>query len=203
MKHESCRALYRYWDRIRDGERAPARAAVEPAEISGILSDTFILQSGNGSYRFRLAGTRLCAIYGKELKGCEFLDFWDSEDRDQLSMILSAIVTHGHSAVVGVTANVGRHQNIGLELLLLPLVQAGPHYDRILGVMAPMELPHWLGLVPIARQTVTSVRLMSPTDGPAGADFGRLQPALVPSPPIKGPKVRRESFVILEGGKSV
>ena len=61
-------ALFQYWNRLRDGRPAPRRTEVEPADIKTLLADTFILEKDTrGEAVFRLAGTRLCAIYGREL----------------------------------------------------------------------------------------------------------------------------------------
>ncbi len=146
MKHESSKALYHYWDTLRAGGPAPARTAIEPAEISDHLRDTFILQAADGDYPFRLAGTRMCAIFGRELKNTSFLELWSQSDREHVNALLSAVSLEGHGSVLGVRATGRRDQSVDLELLLLPLIQAGPNFDRIFGVMAPMQLPYWLGL---------------------------------------------------------
>ncbi len=203
MKHESCRSLYRYWDTLRAGGAAPARTAIEPAEISEHLRDTFILQSSPGAYPFRLAGTRLCAIFGRELKGASFLDLWAVEDRQQTHALLSAVAEEGHGAVLGVSAPGRRGEEIDLELLLLPLIQSGPNFDRILGVMAPMRLPYWLGLEPLAQLAITSDRLLWPIGNERAVRLTKVQPVLepLPSAALEADR-RRNSFVVLEGGKS-
>ena len=53
------------------------RTEIEPADIKTLLADTFILEKdARGEAVFRLAGTRLCAIYGRELKGFAFVSLW-------------------------------------------------------------------------------------------------------------------------------
>ena len=203
MKHASCRELYRYWDRIRAGDPAPQRTAIEPADIRTILCDTFILKvDGEKTYPFRLAGTRLCAAFGRELKGKSFVDLWDSLDRGQIDLLLSAVCDDARAAVVGVTAHAHQQRAVPLEMLLLPLRQNGPRYDRILGVLAPMELPHWLGFDPITAQAITSARLIWPDDNHSAAAKIGLQPNMEMPPPTSLAARRRERFVVFEGGKS-
>lgn len=202
MKHESSKALYRYWDTLRDGEPAPARTAISPAEISDHLRDTFILQSADGVYPFRLAGTRMCAIFGRELKSTSFLDLWSQPDREHINALLSAVAVEGQGAVIGVRASGRRGQSIDLELLLLPLVQAGPHFDRIFGAMAPMQLPYWLGLESLAGLTITSARLLWP-DGESHLFDDDAPPEVVPLPlQTLDADQRRSKFIVLDGGKS-
>ncbi len=201
MKNESCRALYRYSNQMRGDRPAPPRTAVEPSEISELLRDTFILQAGD--YTFRLAGTRLCACFGVELKGAGFLDLWAPADRAEMRSVLESVSEEGRAAVLGISAHVTRHRDVSFELLLLPLTQTGPRFDRILGVMAPMQLPYWLGLEPIVGQSITSTRLIWP-DEPhrLTARAGGFFPPTPAPPPFIGAEQRRRRFVVLEGGKS-
>jgi len=70
MKHAASRELYAYWEAKRGTRPAPERAEIEPGAIRGILSDTFILALDRGLGRpVRLAGTRVCALFDREIKG--------------------------------------------------------------------------------------------------------------------------------------
>jgi hypothetical protein len=198
MKHPVSRELYAYWNRLRGGEPAPRRGAIEPADIRGVLGDTFILEViDRPTYRFRLAGTRLCAAYGRELKGRNLLDFWSAEDREGMATLLAAVSEDAAGTVLGVEAASARDQGVGYEMLILPLRHDGPLYDRVLGVLAPMARPYWLGVHPIVRQRITSLRLLWPDEQPQF--LRRREPAtVVPMPP---PAARRSPLVLLQGGK--
>jgi hypothetical protein len=66
MKHNSTRALFDYWTRKRGSRRAPARSDIDPADIRGILADTFILTADFvNDIRIRPAGTRICALFAR------------------------------------------------------------------------------------------------------------------------------------------
>ena len=69
MKQHGSIELFQYWDRLRDNRQAPKRTDIEPADIKSLLADTFILEKdGRGEAVFRLAGTRLCAVFGRALE---------------------------------------------------------------------------------------------------------------------------------------
>ena len=69
MKHPSSRDLYAYWNERRGSRLAPERADIEPSAIRQVLGDTFVLAADSvAQHPFRLAGTRLCALFGRELK---------------------------------------------------------------------------------------------------------------------------------------
>src|SRR5918997_383905 len=70
MKHPTSRMLFSYWDALRGDRAAPERGDVEPGDIRHILADTFILEIGEDRRAtFRLGGTRVCALFARELKG--------------------------------------------------------------------------------------------------------------------------------------
>ena len=100
MKHAASRELYAYWEEKRGTRPAPERAEIEPGAIRGVLSDAFILAlDRNSGHPVRLAGTRVCALFGREIKGESFLDLWAPSSRpivDGLVAILSdGVHRHG------------------------------------------------------------------------------------------------------------
>jgi len=96
MKHAVTRTLFDYWTRLRGQRTAPDRFEIEPGDIRHILGDTFILEAiDRQTFNFRLAGTRLCSAYCRELKGRNLLDLWAGKDRDALACLLAAIVEDG------------------------------------------------------------------------------------------------------------
>ena len=165
MKHAVTRTLYDYWSRLRGDRTAPARFEIEPGDIRHILGDTFILEAADrDTYNFRLAGTRLCAAYCRELKGRNMLDLWQGKDREAMACLLAAIVEDGAAAIVGLDATNERGQSMPVETILLPLSHDGPQHTRILGCFAPLEQPYWLGTHPVIHQPIHSLRLIWPDE---------------------------------------
>ncbi|MEP9398310.1 PAS domain-containing protein [Mesorhizobium sp. KR2-14] len=166
MKQDGSIKLFHYWNRLRNGRPAPKRTEIEPAEIKTLLADTFILeQDSRGEAVFRLAGTRLCATYGRELKGFCFPSLWREKDQR-----LVARLTHGvfHAKSVVTIAFDGYSSNSRInpfELLLLPL-DGGPESPRALGIVSPCERPFWLGADPLVDAMIDSVRVINPDREP-------------------------------------
>ena len=95
MKLDGSIALFQYWNRLRDGRPAPKRTEVEPADIKTLLADTFILEKDTrGEAVFRLAGTRLCASYGRELKGFAFASLWREKDQRMIARLSHSVFAH-------------------------------------------------------------------------------------------------------------
>ncbi|NVK34018.1 MAG: PAS domain-containing protein [Rhodobacteraceae bacterium] len=167
MKHGVTQTLYNYWDELRNGRPAPNRSEIDPGSIRGLLGDTFILEVSNpNAVRYRLAGTRLCSAHCRELKGRNFLRGWNDKDREALVSLVAAITEDAAAAVVGISGHTERGQTLPMEMLLLPLNVPGEGRVRVLGCSTPMERPYWLGLHPILKQSITSLRLVWPDERP-------------------------------------
>ena len=164
MKHAASRELYAYWEERRGQRLAPERTDIEPGAIRAALSDTFILElDAAGSHSFRLAGTRVCALFGRELKGESFIDLWAHGSRGAITDLLAVSTDESVGTVAGVTARNATGETLDLELLLLPLGTRRPRLARTIGVLAPLNPPVWLGETPIGALTLGSRRHVGAT----------------------------------------
>jgi len=139
MQTKAVTALYDYWTEKR-GERAvPLRNAIDPAEIAPILPDIFILESARlGAPRFRLAGTRICAQFARELKGTALDALFTPDQRARVSRIAQDVMAGEVSAVLQIVLVDGRLDTTEAEILLLPLATKGRTADRIIGAFSPL-----------------------------------------------------------------
>ena len=168
MKHQVTRELFTYWDGLRGGRTAPERSDIDPSEIHQILGDTFILEyEHRDSLKFRLAGTRLCGSFCRELKGHSFLDLWSPVDLSSIKLLLTAVAEDEAAAVIGFSGRTDRDQTLDFEAVLLPLRHYGQPKARILGAASPADMPYWIGIWPLRELSVTSVRLIWPDERPA------------------------------------
>jgi hypothetical protein len=203
MKHKSSQQLYEYWNRLRRDRIAPERSDIEPGDIRGVLGDTFILQANEeNDVQFRLAGTRLCAAYGRELKGSDFLDLWTGEDRDAMSTLIDSVRDQATACVVGVAGSTLDGNSLPMELLLLPLLHQGQSSLRLLGAFSSWSHPFWIGDKPIVSQKISSMRLIWPTDTQTGLRKVAGEPTLVAARGQDKVKVVRH-LMVFDGGKNV
>ncbi|MBX8826782.1 PAS domain-containing protein [Ochrobactrum sp. SFR4] len=161
MKHDWTADLLTYWDRLRGTRAAPDRRDISPRALGGKLPNIFILRSDaetSGAselseaadipqakqWQFRLAGTRLCTIYGRELRNTRFLSLWHNDVRSWLAEQLH---------LSGLDYRPLRLEHTGLtlgekichfETLLLPLHEADGSLAWI-GSMVALDQPLWLG----------------------------------------------------------
>ncbi|MTI42243.1 hypothetical protein JM93_01524 [Roseibium hamelinense] len=181
MKNGVTRTLYSYWDDLRGLRPSPNRSEIDPGQIRGLLGDTFILETnGVKDVRYRLAGTRLCSVHCRELKGRNFLRGWNDKDREALESLITAVIEDAAVAVVGVNGHTERGQQLPMEMLLLPLNVPGEGRVRILGCSSAMERPYWMGLHPLLQQSISSLRLIWPDERPHFVDSDRASHGAVP-----------------------
>ena len=175
MKHPSARALHAYWDRLRKGRAAPERAEIDPAEIGRLLGDIFLLEnSENPRHAVRLAGTRLCALIGHEMRGRSFGAFFANDDRATLFGLLEGVADGQIPAVVSLVGETDDDRTVDLEMLLLPLRHRGRTHARMLGAIMPLDVPYWTGTAPLARLRIKTLRMIHSTE-PAAGDFSGLR----------------------------
>jgi hypothetical protein len=191
MKHAASRELYAYWQEKRGDRPAPERTEIDPGAIRGVLADAFILALDHrAGHPVRLAGTRTCALFGREIKGEPFLDLWALPNRATVEGLLSILRDECTGTVAGASARNEDGESIELELLLLPLSIQRPVFARAIGVLAPLKIPPWLGTSPVGPVTLGGRRHVGAT----------VEKRLLPR--LMGPRGRL-GFVVFEGGRSL
>ena len=193
MKHASTRALFEYWNRQRGGRVAPDRSDIDPADIRHVLGDTFMLAADFvDDIRFRLAGTRVCALFTREIKGEAFKAQWSELSSEFIEKLLAAVIDENVGAVAGIIARTEDGAEVELELLLLPLAHADQGRVRALGVLTPLSPPYWLGEQPVVELELKTLRHIDGRQTDAGAArFGQ---------PREGQRLRH-GFQVYTGGR--
>ena len=125
MKHPSSREFFAYWDEKRGGARAPDRSGIEPGAVRELLGDIFVLSYDSAAgYPFRVAGTRICALFGCDVKDRSFSALFGPDSRREIEDIVAAVAEEMLAAVAGITATRDDGSLAHLELLLLPFIIA-------------------------------------------------------------------------------
>ncbi len=154
MKHPSNRDFFAYWDERRGFERAPDRSDIEPAAVRELLGDIFVLScDAEAGFPFRMAGTRLCALLGGDVKNQSFPAHFAAPSCSEIEEIVTVVCEEMLPAVVGIKAPSPDGSTAHLELLLLPF-NARAHepisltgllapFGQIQGPLGPLEIVSW------------------------------------------------------------
>jgi hypothetical protein len=193
MKHPSSRKLFAHWDLRRSAGGVPERSEIEPGAIGAALGDTFVLafDPAVGNI-FRLAGSRACALFGRELRDAAFTTIWDVDDRPAIAGMLAAVGSEKVAGIARATTQTAEQFELQLECLLLPLRHGGRTQQRMIGTLAPLAPPVWLGASPVAPLRLTGLRHIELQSAGAALDV---------ITPIR-PTASRPGLVVYDGGRS-
>jgi len=193
VKTAPTRRLFAYWNERRGTRLAPERGDIEPSAIRDVLGNSFIIAfDPPADHPFRLAGTKVCALFRHELKGEAFGALWDEASRKMMRETV-AIVADEAGAVVADASATTAEGTLDLELLLLPLYHRGKRHVRLLGALTPVTVPYWLGLVRVTTLTLHALRHVGPmVETIEPRRFGK----------IASPKRHRRGLTVYDGGRN-
>ena len=196
MRLTTTRLLFAHWDRLRGERAAPTRADIDPTLLRGFLADVFMLDAHPWQEgRIRLAGTRICALFGHELKGQRLPDLWLERERSEIARLVGAVTGAMHGLVASVAGETAQGRDLDAELLLLPVRPSQGAQCGAIGSFAVSALPVWLGIDHIKALTTKTIRMIERGRRQQSA-FGRLTP-----PPPERRIAGREHLVVLPGGR--
>jgi hypothetical protein len=205
LMQRSIQTLFNYWDQLRAGRIAPNRLEIEPSRIADILAETFMLERIDArTYQFRLAGTRLCELFGSELRGKNFLEGWSEQDRSVLERHLATVCDQGAAAIFTLEGVIDSRHRIELEANLLPLQHTGNKITRIIGAMSPTSSPSWLGSDPLRSRHLKHHQIVWPDGRPHAVveRLGTQAPFRLAPPSAQAAKSDQRRFRVLEGGRT-
>lgn len=206
MRHNNSLSLFTYWNAKRANRPAPARSDIEPSDIRTLLPHVFICElATDGQLAFRLAGTAICSLKGKELKASHFAELWFRDGQRNIERTAQAVVTNSTPAVLSVDALSSGGRMTSAELLLLPVSGPTGGNDRLIGVLSVIEPPYWLGHDPVAGFSTTGIRFLDVEREPvflANRPEVQLPPAdkRNSDAPLFGRR-KAPHLVIVEGGR--
>lgn len=217
MKHPSTIAIFNEWQRLafnagQGGFAVPARASIEPRKLARHLADLFIVESVTDSAgtTFRIAGTRICTLYGRELRASPLSSLWPDRDRPALNEMIDTVNRLGIPALSmhqGITVS---SRCVSLELLLAPLTkndgqicllgclvaldqQAGAAFD-------PVVVNHLQAIEPLAPDLL--LNLAKPVKAVPSVKFTRRAPRQNTATALAREPVERPRLRIITGGKA-
>lgn len=161
MRHKSNFELFDYWTAKRGERAAPSRSDIEPADIRGLLPYVFICDlTDHGHLNFRLAGTGLCAIHGRELKGTSFGSLWLADGVRNAGRTGASVANGATPAVLSLDCLSSGARVAKAEMLLLPITGPSGLHDRLIGLLSVFDPPYWLAHDPLLGFSTTGIRFL-------------------------------------------
>ena len=204
MRQQTSQILFDYWNEVRGNRVTPRRSDIEPARIAAILPETFILERHDAStYRFRLAGTRICDRFCVELRNRNFFDLVSLDDHVVLKDRLRIIGERSAAGLFEFETRDADRNSGRMEVLILPLTDTRDVVTRFVGSMSLFEAPAWPDTA-ISIKALLRHELIWPDGRPnAPVDTHRAPPPFRPmTPPTRIVTSNTRKFRVYDGGKS-
>ncbi|EDQ32986.1 hypothetical protein HPDFL43_08554 [Hoeflea phototrophica DFL-43] len=207
MRHKHSLELYQYWTSKCAGRPAPSRSDIEPGDIRTLLPSVFICElSDTNQLSFRLAGTGLCNLYGRELKGCQFGELWLDSGIRNANRTGTAVASGATPAVLSLDALSQSGRVLHAEMLMLPVFGPTGEHDRLIGLISVFDPPYWIGHDPIAGLSTTGIRFLDQSREPVflgnrpEIDLSRKSRDF-PHTPVTGTTRKIGHLTVLDGGR--
>lgn len=199
--HPGSRKLFAHWEMIR-GERAcPAREEFTFGPIKELLPDMVLIErgaSGNG-YRFRLAGSKVCELFGRNLTSSDVLLGWDAFEASILASHFDMALTDGQPVLARMRLITDTGLTLAAELVAMPIQAWNSRRIQLIGGLfsfREMENPVHRSIR--VRELTSARAIRTEHEGPAVQeliDRALAAPALRPA--------GRPLLTVLEGGKAM
>lgn len=139
--HPSSRTLFRFWETMRGANAAPRRADLDLKQIHALVPNLLVaeLEERTLAYRWRLAGTGICELYQRELTGTGLLEGWDAFETGVISRYLDGVVRNLQPCLLRFRFRTNLDQEIGAEMIGLPLLATDGRTIHILGGIFPFR----------------------------------------------------------------
>jgi hypothetical protein len=194
--HPGSRLLFRHWETLRAERPCPTREEFDLAPLKTMMADMVVIDRDflRNSFKYRLAGTAVCALFQKNLTSNNVMDGWGDFESDVMSRHLLTVINQQQPAVIRMRLSTDRGQAVAAELLALPVQMRGSHRIQIIGGLFPFRSAQSLGHAGITTRELVSARVIWTE---------HQQPLKVAEPESSVPPIRQalRQFTLIDGGK--
>ncbi len=128
------RELFDYWRACARDNQLPSRASINPAAIPSLLPGVSILDAGKKPEHiiYRLAGTRLRDIFGREVTGRSVFDLEFGDKRNYWLTVYRKVIDEGVPMQGAIKGPVADRDHVVLFWMRLPLSDDDVTVNKIL-----------------------------------------------------------------------
>ncbi len=194
--HPGSRLLFRHWEMLRAERPCPTREEFDLSPLKTMMADMVVIDRDfmRNSFKFRLAGTAVCALFNRNLTNSNIMDGWDAFESDIISRHLLTTINQQQPAVIRMRLSTDRGQAVAAELLALPVQMRSSHRIQIIGGFFPFRAANSLSHTSIAQRELVSARVIWTE---------HQEPLKVVEPDSTMPPIRQtlRQFTLIDGGK--
>jgi hypothetical protein len=157
--HPLSSLLFQAWEGMRGTRSAPSRHDLDLKQLRKLVPNLFIAEQAAPAqeFRWRLAGTAICALLGREVTGSALTDGWDAFEGNVIRRFLAGVSGTHQPALLRLRFTTDRGQHIMAEVACFPMMAADGTSTQVLGglfIFPDAELKHYDALT--ARELVSA-----------------------------------------------
>ncbi|MBK1670239.1 hypothetical protein CKO28_19605 [Rhodovibrio sodomensis] len=144
LRHEDHQALYDYWRSKQQGDRLPARADINPADLRYMLPRLALIdvlrEDAGIAFRYRLTGTEIVNRAGRDPTGKRFDELYRGDYLKTAQETYRTVVETGRAHTSDrVYPLVPGREYMSYDRLLLPLAADGVTVDMVMLLIVVLE----------------------------------------------------------------
>jgi len=125
ISHAGSRALFRHWEALRAERPCPDRKEITFAGLANVITNIAILdRSADGKWQYRLAGTSICKMLGKNVTGQEVLSSFNSFEAEVIGRVLNVAEERLQPGLMRMRLVDEEDALTATELLILPVINS-------------------------------------------------------------------------------
>jgi hypothetical protein len=158
--HPGSRKLFVHWEAARAERAYPTREEFTLTPIRELMSDMVIIEKDylRQSYRFRLVGTRVCTLFGRNITGGNVLDGWGGFESDVIAKHLDLALREHQPVLVRMRFITDTRQQLAAELIALPIQVRESNRVQLIGGLFPFRDPKTVGHAAVVARELVSAR---------------------------------------------
>lgn len=142
--HPGSRALFRYWEAVRGEMSAPPRDWLDLQKIRSLVPFLFMIErTPTRGFAWRLAGTKVCELWGMELTGMPAMAQGERFERETVSRLLDGVIDDHQPFVLRFRLSSAMGMTVAAEFVGLPLRARNNATTYVFGVIMPFREANW------------------------------------------------------------
>ena len=160
--HPGSRRLFSHWETLRAERAYPTREEFTFDAVKDLMPDMIVLDRDylRNSYKFRLAGTRVCRLFGETLTGKDVLFGWDHFESDVIAKHLGLALSEYQPALIRMRLKTDTGQVVAGELIALPVQTRGSNRIQLMGGIFAFRDVNAIGHAAILGRELISGRMI-------------------------------------------
>lgn len=158
--HPGSRKLFVHWESARAERAYPTREDFALTPVRELMSDMVIIEKDHlrQTFKFRLAGSRVCGLFGRNMTGGNVLEGWDAFERDVIGKHLDLSLRELQPVLIRMRFLTDTRQQVAAELIALPIQVRDSNRVQLIGGLFPFREARAIGHSAIVRRELVSAR---------------------------------------------